>query len=277
MKYIHIIALLAVLLALPTLTACSPDVEKEDGILVEMGEDGVTVTTTVDGVTTVHHEKTPDVFQPTPEPQPDWADNVVTITVGRFATKEGLISEFRKQEEEGMTLGSGIRFWADTPEPERGEIWEKFRTTAPEDAYTVDITLISMQDAGFKEPATIAEVRDRIMAMGFEPITLEEAYETRLQLKDQPNWRTTGNPWGRFRSLPLEEEMRRMYKGKELSVGIYNVGNEYGVTAYTYQGLGPTVRNDELILPNREFKEENPLSAVNPSFACAIPETRRKK
>ena len=271
MKYIHILTLCTALLL--TLTACSPDVEKEDGILIEMGEDGVTVTTTVDGVTTVHHEKTPDVFQPTPEPQPDWADNVVTITVGRFATKEGLVSEFRKREEEGMTIHSAMKHWIDTPEPDRGRSWEGFRTTAPEDAYTVGITLINMQDAGFKEPATIAEVRDRIIQMGFEPITFEEAYEMRLQLKDQPSQ----GPWSYFISLPVEEEIHRMVGGKEVSVTIFNSGKEYGASGYIYQAVGPTVRNDELIIPSEEFREQSLHSAVNPSFACAIPETRRKK
>ena len=276
MKYIHIVALFATLLI--ALTACSPDIEKEDGILIEMGEDGVTVTTTVDGVTTVHHERTPDVFQPKPEPQPDWADNIVTITVGRFDPKEGIVSEFRKQEEEGMTLRGGINYWVDTPEHLREkESWEKFQTTSPEDAYTVGITLIDMQDARFKEPATIAEVRERIIEIGFEPITFEEAHEMRLQLKDQPDWSATRHPWGSFESLPLKEEMRRMYGGKEVSVGIFNVGKEYGTTEYTFQELGPGVKNDELLIPSEEFREQSPRGSRNPNFACAIPETRRRK
>lgn len=271
MRYIHIIALLVVLLT--TLTSCSPDVEKEDGILIEMGEDGVTVTTTVDGVTTVHHERTPDIFQPEPEPQPDWADNVITLTIGRFNAKEGIVAEFRRLEEEGMIIDGVMKHWLTTPEDFRGRSWEGFWTTPPENAYTVGITLISMQDAGFKEPATIAEVRDRIIQMGFEPITFEEAYEIRLQLKDQPSQ----GPWSYLISLPMEEEIRRMAGGKEVSVTVFNSGKKYGVSGYIYQAVGPGAKNDELIIPSEEFREQSPHSAVNPSFACAIPETRRKK
>ena len=275
MKYIHTVALLTALLI--ALTSCSPDVEKEDGILVEMNEDGVTVTTTVDGVTTVHHERAPDVFQPKPEPQPDWADNVVTITVGRFDTKEDMVSEFRKKKEEGMILDCGMGFWVNTSEHHRGEVWEESWITEPEDAYTVGITLINMQDAGFKKPATIAEVRDRIIEMGFEPITFEEAHEMRLQLKDQPDWRTTKHPWSNFKSLPLEEEMRRIYGGKEISLMIRNLDEKYSTGIYTYQELGPGIRNDELLIPSEEFREQSPRGSRNPNFACAIPETRRRK
>ena len=272
MKYIHTVALFAVLLI--ALTACSPDIEKEDGILIEMGEDGVTVTTTVDGVTTVHHERTPDVFQPKPEPQPDWADNIVTITVGRFDKKDDMVSEFRIQRKKGMTVDAGMGYWMDIPEPHRGEFWEKFRITPPEDAYTVGITLISMRDAGFKEPATIAEVKDRIIEMGFEPITYEEAHEIRLQLKDQPDW----GPWSEFRSLMTKKEILELYKGVEVSLGIFNRGKEYGIATYTYQAIGPGIRNDELLIPSKEFMEQkSPWGGINPNFACAIPETRRKK
>ena len=281
MKYIHTTAVLFVAtLFLTTLfSSCSPDTEKEDGILIEMGEDGVRVTTTVDGVTTVHEERTgiPSAepnLEPKPKPQPDWADNVITITVGRFDTKEGIVSEFRKQEKRGMTIAGGMKYWLEIKDPDnRGIVWEKFRITPPENAYEVDITLISLRDAGFKEPATIAEVRDRIIAMGFEPITHEEALEIRLQLKDQPRH----GPWSYFRSLPEEEEVRRMYGGKEISDIIFNRGEKYGLTGCIYQDLGPTVRNDELILPSEKFKEQHPRSKVNPSFACAIPETRRRK
>ena len=240
-----------------------------------MSEDGVIVTTTLDGVTTVHEERTPDLFtpEPKPKPQPDWTDNVITITVGRFATKEDMVSEFQRLRQGGMKLDGSLHNWTVLPEHERGREWEEFRITSPEDAYTVDITLISFQGAGFKKPATIMEARKKLIAMGLEPVTYEEALEIRLQLKDQPS----RGPWSTFLTLPVEEEMLRLYNGKEISEIIYNRGKKYGIGGYTYQAVGPGVHNDELIIPSEEFREQSPRGLTNPWFACTIPESRRKR
>ena len=88
-------------------------------------------------------------------PEPDWADNVITITVGRFETKDAMVEEFGKRQKEGMRLNGSLYNWVDSPEFRRGRSWEEFRITPPEQQYTIDITLISMQDAGFEEPATM--------------------------------------------------------------------------------------------------------------------------
>ena len=275
MKYIHTTVLFVALLL--TLASCSSDVEKEDGILIEMSEDGVIVTTTLDGVTTVHEERTglsqPGQPEAKPEPQPDWTDNVITITVDNFATKEDMVSKFQRLRQGGMKVCGSLENWAIIPEHKRGREWEELRITPPEDAYTVDITLISFQGAGFKKPATIIEVREKLIAMGLEPVTVEEAHEIRLQLKDQPSH----GPWSKFLTLPVEEEIRRLYNGKEASYVIYNRGKKYGIGDYIYQAPGPGAKNDELIIPSEEFREQSPRGLTNPWFACTIPESRRKK
>ena len=284
MKNIHTATTLLTILSLTLCLSCSPDIEEEEGILIEMGEEGVTVTTKAGGATTVYKEETPGGFPPEPKhAAPDWADNVITLTVGRFETKEEMVAAFGKKEKlEGMSLRSNLHNWVDSPKFRVGRTWEEFRITPPEQAYQVDITLISMQDAGFKKPATIAEVRDRIIEMGYEPITKEETYEIRLQLKDQPSWKETRHRWSVFWSLPPSEEARRMYGGKEVSHEIFNWGRKFGIQPYVYQRLGKEIRNDYLLAPSEEFRGVKGRGEwgdreINPRFACAIPETRRKK
>ena len=288
MKYIHttkaLLAVLSLAICIACL-ACSPDIEEEEGILIEMSEEGVTVTTKAGGVTTVYEEKTPGGLPPEPKhAEPDWADNVITITVGRFETKHEMVEAFGKlKREEGMSMDGSLFNWVDSPKFQVGREWEEFRITPPEQAYQVDITLVSMQDAGFKKPATIGEVRDRIIAMGYEPITLEEAYEIRLQLKDQPSWKATRHRWSVFWSLPVKEEILRMYGGKEVSDVIFNWdGKRFGILGYVYQRPGEGIRNDFPLAPSEEFRGVNEWNEyedyeINPRFACTIPGTKRKK
>ena len=55
-----------------------------------------------------------------------------------------------------------------------------------EEEYIIDVTVISMLEAGMEEPATIEEIRARYRELGCRPMTAEEVFYLRLQFTDQP-------------------------------------------------------------------------------------------
>ena len=112
--------------------------------------------------------------------------------------------------------------------------------------------------------------------MGYEPVTVEEIHEIRLQLKNQPSWEAR-HRWSYFHSLLMKEEVLRMYRGKEVSEIIYNWdGKSYGIFGVAYQLPGEKITNDLLLIPSEKFRTYHKEHQVNPKFACAIPESRKR-
>lgn len=66
--------------------------------------------------------------------------------------------------------------------------------------YTIDVTVISMLEAGMEEPATIEEIRERYRELGYRPMTAEEVFYLRLQFTDQPPL-ISGHPLAEFFAL----------------------------------------------------------------------------
>ncbi len=66
--------------------------------------------------------------------------------------------------------------------------------------YVIDVTVISMLEAGMEEPATIEEIRARYRELGCRPMTTEEALYLRLQFTDQPSFGSR-HPLGEFYAL----------------------------------------------------------------------------
>ena len=155
MKYIHITALFVAVLFL-TITACSPDIEEGEGMLEEISE-------------------ATEMLPPVPEP--DWVDNTITITVGRFETHREMLSKMKESFLVGRTTEYDLTN-------------QNIPLTPTDQQYTVDITVMELKEAGFDAPTTISEVRNRFKELGMRPLTQEEAMEVRLHLPDQPSTAT---------------------------------------------------------------------------------------
>lgn len=122
-----------------------------------------------------------------PTLQPDWADGVITITIGRFETKEEMLQEL---------YSSGL-LKIDVPHIKDIILKENFTITPPEKRYSVNITVVTMLEAGITKPAALKEVREAYQEKGYGPLTEEETIELFLQFKDQPN-SATGHRMNNF-------------------------------------------------------------------------------
>ena len=134
-----------------------------------------------------------DIVTPPTEiqtPLPDWADNIVTITAGRFQTKEAMKSAL---------IAMGHTWYGQTV----ARIGHPNFILKKEE-YTIDVSVISMLDAGIDTPAATEDIVKRYEEMGYRPLTPEESIELRLQLTDQPDT-STGSPWSAFFVLQGEE------------------------------------------------------------------------
>ena len=169
MKYIRMGMTCIMLILATVLISCSPDAVEEYEEEVEEVQ----------------------IIEEPPTPEPDWADGTMTITVGRFATKEQLVAKLK----EDFSLGPGIE----------GDIMdENFSITPPKKQYTINIAVVAMQEVGITEPTTMPEAREMYRNEGYLPLTPEEVMELRLHLKDQPD-SSTGHRWWHFFTLPTEE------------------------------------------------------------------------
>ena len=77
-----------------------------------------------------------------------------------------------------------------------------------EEEYTIDVTVLSMLEAGMEEPATIEEIRARYRELGYRPMTAEEVFYLRLQFTDQPPL-GSGHPLGEFFALMEDNSVER--------------------------------------------------------------------
>ena len=107
------------------------------------------------------------------KPEPSWADGIVTITTGNYQNLDDLIFAVRKKRNFHMTLGKVDLINMDIP--------------LPSEPKTVDITAITLEEAGFTERVTLEEIRERFRQLGYRPLTMEEVIEFRLQFEDQPD------------------------------------------------------------------------------------------
>ena len=133
-----------------------------------------------------------EVIEKPAKPKPDWYDGVMTITVGRFETREEIVAELEKND-----FHVGISTEGDIMD-------ENFTITPPEEQYTIDVAVVTMPEVGLTEPATKAEIEERFQENGYLPLTPEEIIEIRLRLKDQPDT-STGHRMSAFFSLPTKE------------------------------------------------------------------------
>lgn len=113
------------------------------------------------------------VEEPAP-PEPSWADGIITITTGNYQTVGALADALANKPNFGAI--SIMRRTLQKPDfPMSGE------------PGTTDVTVVTLKEAGFTEPATLEEIRERYRELGYRPLTLEEAVEFRLQFTDQPD------------------------------------------------------------------------------------------
>ena len=75
-----------------------------------------------------------------------------------------------------------------------------------EEEYIIDVTVLSMLEAGMEESATIEEIRARYRELGYRPMTAEEVFYLRLQFTDQPTLR---HPLGEFFALMEDNSVER--------------------------------------------------------------------
>ncbi len=147
--------MMAILATLTLLAGCSPDIEEEESA-------------TIVEVTEEETAETPLI------PEPDWADSVMTITVGRFETRQQMFDKMKESFQ--------IRRFAEK------DIIDKRRTlTPPDQQYTVDIAVLTMKEVGIHNPTNITRITKHFRELGYRPLTPEEAMELRLHLPDQPD------------------------------------------------------------------------------------------
>lgn len=128
-------------------------------------------------------------------PKPDWDDGVMTITVGRFETKQDMLQELERK--------SADLYVGDLESLRSTILSESFTLTPPEKQYTITIAVVTMLEAGITEPATLQEIEDAYWDNGYTPVTREAAVELFLQFEDQPD-SSTGHRMNNFRILTRE-------------------------------------------------------------------------
>ena len=142
------------MIALAIMIGCASDDEPMEGIVAP--------------------EPEPEVIDP--EPEPDWADNTLTIEIGRHETGAQMARKFGKYWNKIYSVNN----WT-----EEDLLRPDFPMAGRQ--YTIEVAVISMLKAGITKPATIAEIQERYKELGCRPLTMEEAIELRLQFTDQQN------------------------------------------------------------------------------------------
>lgn len=179
-----------ILLSLTMLAGCSPDIEEDE-----------------------HTEEKVSVVEMA-ETEPDWADGTMTITVGRFETRWRMFNEMEKSFQ--------IHPWTEN------DIRSAKRTlTPPDQQYTVDIVILSMEEVGINRFANITEIAERFRELGYRPPTPEEAMEIRLHLEDQPTT-ATQHKMSSFATLPSEESIQMDIVNRKVGYVIAHIELEKG-------------------------------------------------
>lgn len=189
-----LIALLAVLTAI-SLAACSPDIEEKGEVL--------TLTTE-------------DLYSP---PEPHWADGTITIETGQHETGESMVDALDDRRN-FHAFSASLRI-----------ALSKKGLKMSKEKRTVEVTVLTLGEAGFTELATLKEIRKRFEEMGCRPLTLEEAVMTRLDFVDQPDIKRVNHKMTNFFTLLSEEDgyfLGRQEKEKVLKIKRDSTRDKYG-------------------------------------------------
>ena len=128
------------------------------------------------------------------------------------------------------------------------------------------VAVISLLEAGFNKPATMAEIRKRLREMGYRPLTLEEAVMTRLQIR-QPDT-LSENKMSCFYTLLTEEDAEWLGKeamkkdGPRMFV-VYRLAERFGYKITTIGTLGE-------FDPYKTRGLIGMRTKIISSFACAV-------
>ncbi|MCY4571142.1 MAG: hypothetical protein OXD49_22850, partial [Candidatus Poribacteria bacterium] len=141
-------------------------------------------------------EEPEEILLPEPvelEPEYSWSDGVVTITTGNYKTSEDIVKAINNR------VGwMEVSWGAESVLPKSGFPMSRQKKS-------VDVTVVTLLEAGFTELVTLPEIIERYRQLGYRPLTLEEAFELRMQFEDQPNCTDEPeNKWGTFYTLLSE-------------------------------------------------------------------------
>ena len=180
----------------------------------------------------------PPVSKPPVIPEPDWADNEMSVTIRADKTGKELLNEMRRNK---VRVGRGIDEKLLNPD------FPIVRTP-----YAITVSLITMEEMGLgfndiseewrKGGVPTEEIKKRIKELGYQFFTLQEGIELRIQLDDQPD-SSTGHPWCSFYALPEKDEdvfcvnwncMFHMFRYKSETIGrgtgiILGINFDFGI------------------------------------------------
>ncbi len=126
-----------------------------------------------------------------PRPDPDWADNEMSVTVRANKTGEDFLAEFREEE---VKMG-----WTLPEEMVDPGLYDTKKS------YTITVSVVTMEEIGLGgETASVETVRKRLKELGYYLFTYQEVMELRIQLLDQPHV-GTDHPWSAFYTLPEKD------------------------------------------------------------------------
>ena len=248
MKYIRTSMTFIMVILAASLTSCSPDTIEE------------------------YEDEETQIAEESAPPKPDWADDIVTISISGHQTGMTL----RRILSRKAGVSSIIKTALDRPD----------FPTAKEPG-TVDITVITLLEAGFEEPVTLKEIIKRCRKLGYRPLTLEEVAEFRLQFTDQPNaskphLTEKEEKWGSMFALISEEDA--YYLGGEPVLNGVVIKSRY-IPALAQGYLVANTMNGEIRAPGLSVKRISDDKTFDPyardkyhprrvdyisSFACAI-------
>ena len=205
------------------------------------------------------------------QPEPSWADGVVTITTGRYQTKDALIDAIQQKKNFRV-------------------LWKARRDIRQMDVpmskteKTVDITVVTLEEAGFNEMTervTLEQVIARFRQLGYRPLTIEEALELRLQFEDQPDMSKDDlteeeRKWGNMWTLLSKQDAQSLCDGRDGKPTGYKAllylyrasawdgfGEGFGIGRQGIGSFDPHAQNRKI----ERMRTAIPYGSI---FACAI-------
>lgn len=206
------------------------------------------------------------IEEPAP-PEPSWADGIVTITIGNYQKPDDLIRAISNKK--NMSIRRSTPACLKTAEANIAKSMVKEKKV-------VDITMLTLEEAGFTEPVTLEEILERFEQLGYRPLTIEEVLELRLQFTDQPDM-TRGDlteearAWSDVIALLSVEDALALYgnpPNKKL-LNMYRAsardsyGEGFGLGAQIATTFDPSVKNMQVKFRHSEIR-------TGSSFVCAI-------
>ena len=115
---------------------------------------------------------------------------------------------------------------------------------------TVEVTVLTLQEAGMTKPSTIEEIRKQFKELGYRPLTLEEAVTIRVDFRNQPDKMKVDHKMTWFLTL-LSKENGKIFGFPEREYAFYiyrnssrdKYGGGYGMHTEQTSGrrFNPTV------------------------------------